>query len=302
MPSSVATWDVVATVDGAGETLQAFVHHHLGAGCRRVHLYFDDPADPLLRLWQGRPGVSAQRGRLPAVQRNGQMVPFHVRQCANATDALTKSESDWLAHLAIDEWLLGAGRVSQALAALPADVIHVRVPTHEATFDSWQAAQKSFNCTHFRRAADGEGWKAAYGEQARRLLGRGLAGHAVGKCLLRRGRIEAQGGVHFWRDKASGEWLPATLVKDDELSLLHFDAVSYPLWKARLEQEALLGDLPALRQRQLDEFLKAKGDDAQLKQFFCSLYVVDAAGRDLLTAANGLKALDIATLLPRVPL
>lgn len=295
-----ASWDVVATVRERPEVLEVFVGHHLAAGCRCVHLYFDDPDDPLIGRWRTVPGVRAQPSTLPRQRPDGRPVSHNARQSANATHALRRSTADWIAHIDADELLYAGAGVGAALQGLDPSVFHLRVLSHEAVFETWAAAQLPFNARHFRRGEVGDaGWRqirALYSDDARAMLQRGMCGHSVGKCLLRRGRVAAQGGIHFWRDTVGGDWLPATTVEDGSFVLLHFDAISFPIWKEKLAKrvarEVHMSGRAAHRQRQVERFAHLQGDEAALQALFCSLYVLDDAARQLLRRDRSL--LDIA--------
>jgi len=302
------SWDVVATVRERPEVLHAFVRHHLDAGCQCVHLYFDDPQDPLLADWQDCPGVRAQPSRLARVRPDGRMVSHNARQAANASDALLRSRADWIAHVDADEWLYAPGGVGEALASLPDSSFHVRVLSYEAVFESWWAAQLPFNARFFRRGGVGEaGWRQlreVYSPEARPMLNRGMCGHSVGKCLLRRGRVSAQGGIHFWRDTAAGDWLAASTVDDGSLLLLHFDAISFAIWKEKLAKRAAgevrMSGRAAHRQRQVERFAEVQQDESALEALFCSLYVLDAASREILLADASLRCIDMSEHPPRI--
>jgi hypothetical protein len=103
------------------------------------------------------------------------------------------------------------------------------------------------------------------------MLSRGMCGHSVGKCLLRRGRGPAQGGIHFWRDTVAGDWLPASTVEDGSLLLLHFDAISFAIWKEKLARrvarEVRMSGRAPHRQRQVEQFARLQLDESALEAF-----------------------------------
>lgn len=304
MNSHLPTWDVVATVRERPEVVEAFVRDHQAAGCSTVHLYFDDPCDPSLPVWHGCQGVRAQAASGPRVRADGSLVPHFIRQGRNASDALEHSDASWILHLDADERLYARDGIAQILSRVPEGVVHLRILTHEAVFETMADADRPFHCRHFRRGAEGEAGKRlmslVYPEQTQSLLRRGMSGHAVGKCMLRRGRVAAKGGVHFWRDAASGEWLEAVTVDDGSIILLHFDAISFGIWKEKLgrrvAREVRMSGRDLHRQRQLERFAGAfeSGDEAALRSLFEAIYVVDASRREILRAHGCLREIDLS--------
>lgn len=125
VPDTV-TWSVVATVKSPEALLKSFVAHHLSLGAAEVFLYFDDADDPLMPVMLETKRVhvtacnaehwSAEGGRPEILMR---------RQMLNANDALTKSNSEWIAHLDCDEFLHPEQDIGEFLAQTAATHIQV---------------------------------------------------------------------------------------------------------------------------------------------------------------------------------
>jgi len=111
-------------------------------------------------------------------------------------------------------------------------------------------------------------------------------------------------GIHFRRDTVAGDWPTASTVDDGSLLLLHFDAISFAIWKEKLAKrvagEARLSCRAAHRQRQVERFADVQQDEPALEALFCSLYVLDAASREILLADANLQCIDMSEHSPRI--
>jgi hypothetical protein len=254
-------WGVCATVRAPAEQVLAFAAHHLAIGAHRVWLHFDDPQDPAADVLAGIARVTVTRctdaywqalvGRRP--QQHQQ------RQLWNVTRIYQRARVDFLAHFDVDEFLLPAVAVDEALADLPEDRLILRVEPFEALGEPG-LADDIFTARHFRRQLpepDAALLARLFGPYAA-LLPHGMLSHTVGKCFFRTGVAELRPSIHGAR--IEGERVFGGRFHPD-LALLHFHAEDAGRWLGGLGFRLTRGAytfLPALQQH-----LAAAGPEGQ---------------------------------------
>lgn len=270
--------------------VERFVAHHRALGCSEMFLFFSDPEDESLPWAAAQPGVYAEallerrdpdaEGGFDRRTQYGAYRSFEGKQIINANVAFARSSCDWIVHLDADEHLAASAPVGEWLAAFEPDVWLVNLAPYEAVYRSLDAALGGFDTDLFRvvlkPAERGEEvCRALYGPLAD-LFRQGVLGHMGGKSFVRRAAAAAM-EIHFASPAAPGGRVH---FETERAALLHYDAVSYERWKAKLRRrvdgEVVMAGGGGHRARQLEAFRAAltEGDDA-LRALFQSLLVLD---------------------------
>jgi len=100
-------WAVVATIAEPAPLTLAFVAHHLRLGASEVHIYLDEPKDPVGEILETVAGVRVVRCHRDHWRRLGVRRPKRQnnRQSFNATDARSVSGVPFLLSCDADEFL-----------------------------------------------------------------------------------------------------------------------------------------------------------------------------------------------------
>lgn len=258
-------WGVVATVNEPEPLLRAFVAYHLALGASEVVLHLDVPDEGLARrLKQAGAGVIVHQ---PAPEDLATRRPTPERQARNAALTYAATGVDWLLHIDADEFLWEAGRVLEALAAAPPDVMALGVAPLDRVWRTAAPPQTIFDGL-FRGLAPGgsEGaLRRIYGP-ALDFLDRGIAGNGAAKFFVRTGR-QLRMGVHEPTDKEGRAVLSRLLPGG---ALLHFDGATPAHYIAKLQrkirQQPAWPDFPAPgRRAQLRAVWEAGGDQRRLE-------------------------------------
>ncbi|MGR3376073.1 glycosyltransferase family 2 protein [Salipiger abyssi] len=236
-------WAVVTTCAEPKKLVEAFLAHHLAIGAHEIVVFFDDPADGLAEVFSAVPKVTAiscDEGywskRRP---KKGRPSGHRQRQTHNAEYAARNlCESEWIAHIDADEFLLplAAGSISEMLSKVPDTLDAVRVLPAERMFVGQYRPGKLDLSGVFKLKPDrGKKWgDKLYGTFLGELFPNGFQGHEVGKSFKRRSNIEARFNIHFARK--DGENIPEYKVEQDEAALLHMFPVSFEDWARKFER------------------------------------------------------------------
>lgn len=287
----MSSWSIVSTVNEESEVLSIFVQHHLAIGCSEIHLYFDNPADPAKSLFLGDSRVKISDG--------SQIPDSHERkQSLNATDAYQRCRSEWLIHIDADEMVFCETGVGAALAALSPDVRQLNLLPWEAVFPDARSASQPFFSVHFRSALKSSGQpqilQNQYYPEAGPAMRSGLTGHLVGKSFIRKTNAAVRARIHFWKSAVEGEEIPVHQAGTG-IRLLHFDAISFPQWKRKLERricgDVVMKAMGVHRLTQLEAFKSAyqQAGEGALEGLFNQLYTVRPEVRPILEKQNLLK-------------
>ncbi|MBL9047962.1 MAG: glycosyltransferase family 2 protein [Tabrizicola sp.] len=229
----MASWDTVATVKAPVEQILAYTAHHLWLGARSIRLYLDDPRTTLPDCLEQHPRVTITRCDDGYWQSQGKRPEGHQgRQSRNARHAYSGTDSTWLAHLDVDEFILAERPVEQILDDVSSDVRLVKLEPFEAVHDP-ALAEDIFTARTFRgplRHEFADLRKVALGEYAR-LMPLGTLSHAIGKVFFRTGIPGLLPRIHGAMLK--GERVPAS-DRNPEMRLLHFHAQDREAWRAAL--------------------------------------------------------------------
>lgn len=222
MADAAIRWGVCTTVRAPVEQVLAVVAHHLSIGAAHVWVHFDDPEDPAFERLARIPDVTPIRcdarwwGRIrPERHQN--------RQSRNILRLYRQAPLPWIAHLDVDEFIVG--NVGRALAT---DADMVRIRPWEALHDP-ALPDDIFTARHFRAAAV-KARRLAFGQHAD-LFPSGMVSHQHGKAIFRTGRgLEPR--IHgAFRDGQRVEGIEFS----ESLALLHFHAEDPARWADRLQ-------------------------------------------------------------------
>lgn len=266
------SWGIVATVAEPAPLVQSFVAHHLHMGAAEVHIFLDDPDDPVAdmlravsrcivtrcdRDWWVRCGISRRPG-------------LHTRrQHVNATAANAMSGADFLLHCDADEFLRPDSDIAGDLFQLPESRPWLKIPNLERGFLAGQPIETIFDGV-FKRFAGRDGDNAG---KANDLATFGFTGHAAGKAMTRCGQ-GLKIGIHAPRiGKIRDRNIPPhRIAKKSEL--VHFDGLTPLHWAAKLLRYAAQGPeqmgklVGEKRTRQVIEVLRCIDDRPRLRRLY----------------------------------
>lgn len=239
---------------------------HLAAGAAQVHLYLDNPRDPVATAAAALPRVMVTPcdkafWRALSVQRPALQTR---RQSLVATHAYRARQTGWLLHIDADEFIWPADGLVADLAQAPDDAIWLHLPVLERYWLT-TAPQTLFDGAFVAPLPPGK----AVSDAARApFLGRGVTGHAAGKGCTRCG-LNAELGPHAPR--VQGLRPPAATARNSRV--LHFDGLTPLHWLLKLlryaahdpaQWERFLGPH---RQAQLRHVRAHQHDPAALRAF-----------------------------------
>ncbi|ETX29498.1 glycosyltransferase family 2 protein [Roseivivax isoporae] len=183
-------WGLVATVRAPVDEIAAFAAWHLELGAHRVHLYLDDADADQAAILSAHPRLRVTATDTRFWDRRGGRPDMHqVRQGANMRHALNRrAETDWLAHIDVDEFLMPESPVADQLAALPASALCARVRPMEALAPGAGdlPGLRSFKRLHLDQRARARATRACFPRWADHLSG-GFLSHVAGKLFVRTG-------------------------------------------------------------------------------------------------------------------
>lgn len=234
MADQQVTWGIVATIKADTQAVLDFAAYHLELGAHRLHIYLDEPNPTTYALLKAHPKIRVQScDERYWKQRNGKRPATHQhRQTVNATHAYERIQTDWIAHIDVDEYIWPTAPLEPLLGALPADTPCARIRPIEAL--AGRANEyKAFIPDGPDREAVVRAIYPTYGV----FLKGGFLSHVAGKLFARTGLENAQFRIHNLRqDKETN--LPS--IELPEVDLCHHHAHSWEQWSAvyrfRLQQ------------------------------------------------------------------
>ena len=254
-----ASWGIVMTVHEPAQLVLANVGWHLGTGASEIHVYLDDPEDPVSGALEalGRVRIThcgaahwhqnAPSGRRPPTHRR--------RQGLNANHALKRCEVDWLIHLDADEFIVQDRPLGDEMAAVRALDCELYFPVAERIFLRDAPRKTIFDgvfrrCTRavLRRSDGIDTDEVIFGDHTP-YLDQGVLGHSAGKCAVPRGD-DFRLGIH-WSFRGPGR-TRAERFRSTAARLLHFDGLTRLQWLTKLRRytEYAPADFNVARHRQ----------------------------------------------------
>ena len=229
---SKASWGIVMTVREPAQLVLANVHYHLSHGASEVHVFLDDPEDPVAELLEGVDGCLVYRCDQKHWERinRGRQPPRQVRrQSLNATSGYQQSSLDWLIHMDADEFIFQKRSLTEELTYTPRTPGFVALPVRERAYIKGQ--QESLFDGSFRVPFEGSSSlePALFGEIAR-FMNNGVLGHASGKSCNPTGQ-NLNISIHAPRNE-EGDRIPA--LYSTSSVLLHFDGLTRLHWMTKM--------------------------------------------------------------------
>ncbi|MFW2543396.1 glycosyltransferase family 2 protein [Primorskyibacter sp. 2E107] len=235
------SWAIVMTVREPPQLVLANVAWHRGTGAAEVHVYLDDPDDPVASLLKDMPDVHVSccndRHWRNVAPRRKRPDSINRRQALNANHALSQAGADWLFHIDADEFLLQARPLGEELTVVSELNVELHLPVaerlycadtpRETIFDGlFRTSTKGLN-----RRADGTSHDPKiFGDHDAVLL-HGVLGHSAGKCGVQRGAGHRL-GIH-WAFKGDTRHR-AERYRSTSTRLLHFDGLTPLHWMSKL--------------------------------------------------------------------
>lgn len=255
---------VQATVHEPFDLLAAFVAHYLELGADLIHLHFDTPHPEAEAAFRGHPKIQmtlCDTAYWARMKPAGRPLAHPKRQRVNARKTFAKLKYDWLFLCDADEYLVPRHDMATMLAAQPAHLDFLRVSMAEKVLPPGLTPDTVFEGVFRLPHPAGQTYaETIYGPQLATVLERVVAGHDLGKSILRRGgdfginvhwpvaRLPKAGSAASPVEPV-GAWLP-------DACLAHYDALTplYYLVKLlgkHLSDQAIIdtGQIPRLLHR-----------------------------------------------------
>lgn len=282
------TWAVVMTAREPAQLVLANVAWHLGTGAQQVHVYLDDPDDPVADLLAGLPGAVVTRcdaAHWEALAPTRRRPDSHRRrQGLNAVQAMARAETDWLVHLDADEFLWQDRPLGEEMAVvreLDCELhfaVHERLFRHDAPVPSLFSGLFRTSTKGLNRRSDGRDNDAViFGDWAS-VLNNGLLAHSAGKHAAPTDS-DFRPGLH-WSYRGSG-MDRAQRYHSTSTRLLHFDGLTRLHWLSKLiryrDVDPALIKLPEHRLAQIAVYQNIAGYPEALAGFHRELREPDEA-------------------------
>ncbi len=193
-------WGIVSTIKADAESILNFAAYHLDLGAHRLHLYLDAENPDVYPHLKAHPKIRVTTcdERYWKQHRTARPKMHQPRQTMNATHAYGRIQTDWIAHIDVDEFLWPhvapqdqSRAITETLAALPADTDVLRMRPLEALAghtDHYKAMVPS-------GAEREHEVRAIYPEFGVFLKG-GFLSHTAGKLFARTGLTDIQYRIH----------------------------------------------------------------------------------------------------------
>lgn len=272
------SWGITLLAREPAQLVLTHLAWHLALGAAEVHLFLDDPADPVAPLAAALPRVRVTRcdGAFWAAHPSGRR-PERVtaRQSFCATLAYRRAGVGWLLHLDADEFLHPHADLAAELARHRDLKGALVVPVRERAYaspDPQTLFEGVFRIP--RRPADPP---HPLLEPLADMAPRGVIGHALGKSITRTG-LALTLHPHFPRPQGGGTPQDVPTRPCTAAVLLHFDGLTPRHWLGK--QRARLGDaqpeawLGPHRQAQLRALAACGGDAAAERRLHDRLRVL----------------------------
>lgn len=269
MPDNLK-WGIVATVAEPAPLVLAFVAHHLALGASEMHIYFDDPHDPVADILEWLPPVRVTRCDKDHWLSIAEWRPrrHNNRQTTNATHAQSVCNVPFLMHCDADEFLRPGSNVPAQLAEIPDIITWTKVFNLERAFVQG-APQTSIFDGVFKVYYQGQDETPL---RTSDLAPIGFTGHAAGKPMVRT-KIGMNIGIHVPRHGHIKARVVPPHHPADIIELVHFDGMTPLHWAAKFVRQAALtpdrlAQLPPFRVAQWREIMSCVDDSAALRALY----------------------------------
>jgi hypothetical protein len=269
---SVPSWGVALLAREPAALVLMNLAWHLAAGAQEIHLFLDDPDDPVHDAAAALPRVFVTRcdAAFWASTGRGRSGRNNVRQSVAVSGAYRRAGVDWLLHLDADEFLFQRRPLGAELASLSSRTDALVIPVRER--DYLRPDPQTLFEGVYRVPQTGAGRAHPLLQPNSAFCPGGLSGHVLGKSLTRTG-LDVTLGPHF---PSPGPGFPRP--ETDKVAakgsvLLHFDGLTPANWLFKfLRYQRLLGDEPGKplsphRRAQIAEIVARQGDPLAMKAF-----------------------------------
>lgn len=301
------SWGIVMTVKEPRALLLTNLAWHLGTGAAEIHVYLDDPDDPIAAQLEALPRVRVTRcdaeywSEVAPIKRKPSTI--RRRQSINANHAQRRCGCDWLIHMDADEFLVQSSPLGRELAYVaeldcevffaPRERIYIQDAPQETFFSGmFRSSTKGVNPRRDGVVND----KIIYGDHLPLLL-HGVLGHSAGKCAVPRDQ-GFEIGIHWaYRGKNRKR---AARYKSNSTHLLHFDGLTPLNWLMKLLRYADYDpselSIADHRRAQIEIISDIAHDPQQILEFHNEMKVFDQTRLDRL---RGFGILDETPFDPR---
>ena len=289
------TWGIVMTVREPGQLVLANVAWHLGTGASEIHVYLDDPGDPVKPQLDALEAVhvtccDAAHWR-EAAQSQQRPASINRRQGRNAIHAMARAQTDWLIHLDADEFLFQERPLAGELAVARELDCEVHFPVHERFFRRDAPVLSIFDglfrttTKGLNRRTDGRSNDAVIFGAQLPVLNNGVLAHSAGKCAAPTDS-DFRLGLH-WSYRGKGRER-AQRYRSTSTRLLHFDGLTRLHWLAKLMRyrDTPRDELkfPPHRRAQIEIFQDMADDSKALAEFHREFRALDPGAIERLRA------------------
>ena len=278
------------------DVVRKFVDYYTKLGCGRIFLYFDDPSDPMLNAFDDHPNVFTVACD-DAFWKGKRKTAVEGRQSHCFTHAYRNLDKGWLIVCDADEFVTADKPLPEFLAEVPVNQRAVRATAAEAVWSTEQENLGPYTAKYLRMPIFDGIWpyvKHKLYDENIHLFRKNLLSHRSGKGIVRAGYKIRKIGIHhaeFTDGYSPMRVQPHHLVTQ----LVHFDAISYELWRRklerRMEKDHGFWGLDQARLSQVDYYRKISEDEFRAK--FEQTYCVTPDQINLLTRMGSLKKLEI---------
>jgi len=294
-------WAIVMTAREPAPLVEVNVRWHVATGAAAVHVFLDDPHDPVAETLAAIPGCRVTlcddahwRQLAP---RKGRPASQMRRQVLNANAARKGSDADWLFHIDADEFIWQDGDFAAELAAHTDPKVEIGLPVLERIFPD--GPQEGLFDGAFRASSDLDDPAATFGMFAP-MMKRGQYSHGAGKSGVLRGSALRMGVHNATRKRPDGTTRRARRFWSQTARLLHFDGLTARHWQMKLDRyranpaHVAAQVLQRHRQAQLD-WIAAQPDAADAHR---AMFALTPERRTALDAAGLLHVIDFDPAAP----
>lgn len=278
---AVPRWGITMLAREPADLLLAHLAWHIAAGASVLHVFLDDPADPVAEPAAALPGVKVIRcdARFWATHPSGRRPDLIVaRQTFCATRAYRDAGVDWLLHLDADEFLFQRTPLARELARNADHPGALVIPVRERILtrpDQQHLFEGPFRVPQQGAQRRAHPLLAPLSE----LAPAGVIGHSLGKSVTRVG-LDVALHPHFPRPAGGGQPSDVPRRPSQSAVLLHFDGLTPLHWLAKMLRRVPImptapeGYLGAHRRAQLALVAACGNDPARLRALHDRLRVV----------------------------
>ncbi len=282
--TGTARWGIVATVAEPAPLVMAFVAHYLQLGAFEIHIYLDEPDDPVGDILKWLPPVHVTRCDEAYWKATAPRRPrrHNNRQSANATHAQAKSKVEFLLSCDADEFLRPASDVPAQLAEIPERLTWLKVFNLERTMIRGTPQRTIFDGAfkvHYQGSTETP-------LRTSDLAPMGFTGHAAGKPFVRT-KIGMNIGIHVPRHGHIKARVVPPHHPADQIELIHFDGLTPLHWAGKFIRQAAqtpdrLEQLPPFRIAQWRRIAACLSDPEALRALYDEINGYDSPELDAL--------------------